>query len=265
MSGKWLFILLVLFSCSKKQGYENVKVIGHAATGLERMNSVFHDNSREAVEFALSIEGCNGVEIDIQLSKDGELFLYHDTHLENETNLNGCIGDYTSEELSSVQYTTLAKEKLTALKDLDYNWFKGREIFLDLRHFNTCSNQFQSADFVITRLIELNLLNPSDFKVNCVISYNSWVEPFLTAGFNVYYTLEDMSDFEYAESEFPLIEGYIVKNADFTKNDIDLIKNQNKKVFIFEMRSPKGIRKALKKFPDGVLTDDIRATLIEKY
>jgi hypothetical protein len=61
------------------------------------------------------------------------------------------------------------------------------------------------------------------------------------------------------------ISGYVVRNSDFDKNEIELIKNANKDLFIFEIRSPKGIRSALNKNPDALITDDIRAALIEKY
>lgn len=265
MHGKYLFAALLLFGCSKDKGFEQIKVIGHAATGLEMSNSVYHDNSKEAVEFALSMEGCDGVEIDIQLTQDGKLWLYHDEQLQSQTNGDGCINDHISSSLKSLHYTTLSNEKLTALEDLDLSMLKGKELLLDLRHYNTCSATFVSVSNVIAQLNSLNLKDPDNFKVSCVISNSQWIQPFLTEGFTVYYSIFSLDDFYKYNSLYPEIEGYIVKNADFTKEEIRTIKNSGKKVYIFEMRSPKGIRKALKKLPDGVVTDDIRATLIEKY
>jgi hypothetical protein len=61
------------------------------------------------------------------------------------------------------------------------------------------------------------------------------------------------------------LEGFVVKNNDFSETEITEIKAKNKKVYIFEIRSPKGIRTALKKFPTGLITDDLRATLIEQH
>lgn len=265
MRGNYLLVLLLLFGCSKEKGFEQIKVIGHAATGLEISNSVYHDNSREAVEFALSIEGCDGVEIDVQLSQDGKLWLYHDEQLQTQTNGEGCINDQFSTNLSSLHYTTISNEKLTALEDLNFSIFKEKELLLDLRHYNTCSATFVSVSNVIAQLNSLNLKDPDNFKVSCIISNSQWIQPFFTEGFAVYYSIFSLDDFYKYNSLYPEIEGYIVKNADFTKEEIRTIKNSGKKVYIFEMRSPKGIRKALKKLPDGVVTDDIRATLIEKY
>lgn len=266
MFGRIIFILvLLLFACSKKEGYEQIKVVGHAATGLNIINSVYHDNSKEAVEFALSIEGCEGVEIDIQLSKDGKLWLYHNETLESETNGEGCISDLNSDVLGTLHYTTLAKEKLISLDQLDMNLFKGKEIFLDLRHMNACSSSFVSVQKVIDELIALNLLTLQEVQVNCVVGYDAWIEPLISAGFSVYYSIYSIQEFDQMENLYPLVEGFVVKNKDFNSNEIQKIKDNNKKVYIFEIRSPKGIRSALRKKPNGVITDDIRATLIEKY
>ena len=117
----------ILFSCSKEKGFDNVKVLGHAATGLENLNSVYHDNSKEAVEMALSMQGCEGVEIDIQLSKDDELWLYHDAFLKTQTNGNGCISECETGYLDNLQYSSLHKEELLKLSELDLGQFKGKE------------------------------------------------------------------------------------------------------------------------------------------
>lgn len=265
MRFKLFIFLLILASCNKKEGFENIKVIGHASTGLKMLNSVYHDNSKEAVEFALSIEGCDGVEMDIQLSKDGKLWLYHDNDLETETNGNGCISDKNSSELSSLHYKTMHKEKLVALSELDFSLFKGKELFLDFRHSNSCDGSYVNLAMVISQLQDLNLVNQTDFTVNCILGYNGWVDTFTGLGMNVYYSIYDIGEINNLNIVYPEITGFIVKNSDFSKSEIDEIKNSNKKVYIFEIRSPKGIRKALRKYPDGVLTDDIRATLIEKY
>jgi glycerophosphoryl diester phosphodiesterase len=252
-------------SCSKNKDFDQINVIGHAATGLEILNSVYHDNSKEAVELALSIEGCNGVEIDIQLSKDGTLWLFHDDQLEKETNGIGCVNDLTDNELSAIEYKTIHTEKLTRLKDLNFTLFKGKQLFLDLRHYTACSGIFVNVNQVITDLNLLNLQTITDLDVHCILSYDQWISPFTAAGYKVDYSIFNMNEFNIFTNLYPSISGFVVRNSDFDKNEITLIKNANKDLFIFEIRSPKGIRSALNKNPDAVITDDICATLIEKY
>lgn len=265
MRGSFLIIIILLFSCSKKKNFEQIKVIGHAATGLEMSNSVYHDNTKEGVELALSIEGCDGVEIDIQLSQDGKLWLYHDEQLQTQTEGNGCINSQVSTNLDALHYSTFSKEKLTALEDLNFTYFKGKELLLDLRHYNSCTENLVSVSKMIESLEALNLKNTNEFKVIFIISTSQWIQPFLSAGFDIYYSIYSMEEFYKYNALYPEISGFIVKNADFTKDEVGTIMNSGKKVYIFEMRSPKGIRKALKKLPDGLVTDDLRATIIEKY
>ncbi len=265
MFGRIILIVFLLASCSKKKEFSLIEVIGHGATGLKILNSVYHDNSKEAVEFAISIEGCDGVEMDLQLSKDGTLWLFHDALLDEETNGSGCINDLTDNELALIEYSTMHKEKLVQLKDLDFSLFQGKEIFLDLRHYNACSALFVDIDKVILELNSLGIQSEKEFNIHCVLAYDQWVLPFITAGYLVDFSIYSLNEFDTYNNLFPSISGYIVRNSDFDKNEIDKIKFSGKDVFIFDIRSPKGIRSALNKNPDAVITDDIRATLIEKY
>ena len=70
--GKVVVVLvLILFSCQKKKDYVSIRISGHAGMGLENTNSIFHDNSFQSIELALAIEGCDGVEVDLQRAADG--------------------------------------------------------------------------------------------------------------------------------------------------------------------------------------------------
>jgi glycerophosphoryl diester phosphodiesterase len=196
MFGKILLIALLFVSCSKKKDFDQISVVGHAATGLEILNSVYHDNSKEAVEFALSIEGCDGIEIDIQLSKDGTLWLFHDDHLDEETNGIGCLNDLTDGELAILEYNTIHKEKLTRLRDIDFSLLKGKELFLDLRHFAACSVAFVDVNKVLLELNTIGLQNTSDFSVHCILAYDQWIIPFVSAGYKVDYSIYNLNEFD---------------------------------------------------------------------
>ncbi len=265
MRFKILLLVVILSACSKSKSFDGIEVLGHAATGLENINSPYHDNTKEAVEYALSMEGCDGIEIDVQLSADGELWLFHNTELELETNTSGCVSNLNYSDLNETHYTTIGKEKLVRLRDLDTNYFKGKKILLDIRHYNECANQVVDQNVLISHLEEIGFIHPVSFNVSCVLGNPNWIDDFQNAGLSVLYSVYSMDEVNQYQSSFPLIEGFVVKNDDFSKADITEIKANNKKVYIFEIRSPKGIRSALKKYPTGVLTDDLRATLIEKY
>ncbi len=64
----------------------------------------YHDNATDAPEnsmkaFALAVEQGYGMELDIQLSKDGQVVVFHDDTLERVCGVPGKVGDYTYAEL----------------------------------------------------------------------------------------------------------------------------------------------------------------------
>ena len=49
------------------------------------------------------LQGANGIETDVQRTKDGILILFHDDMLERVTNSTGFISDYTFNELKRIK------------------------------------------------------------------------------------------------------------------------------------------------------------------
>jgi glycerophosphoryl diester phosphodiesterase len=265
MRFSYILIVLLLFSCGKEKDYNQIEVFGHAATGLNMQNSPFHSNSLEGVKYALSIEGCDGIEVDIQASYDGTLWLFHDAELKDETNGEGCISQKTDQELEKLHYSSFGKEQLIRLGDIDTLLLKNKTLFLDLRNYDFCTQSTLNVHDIIAQLNQLNFQHASSFKVNCILSNKSWITPFILAGYTTYYPVYEPGEYIGLINSYPLLAGFIAKNQEITNEEVLGIHATNKKVYIFEIRSPKGIRSAFKKKPDGLITDDIKATLIEKY
>ena len=265
MLGRIIIVFLVLSSCSKQKNFEQIKVYGHAGMGMEILNSVYHANSKEAIEMALSIEGCEGVEMDVQLSKDNQLWLFHDNNLADETNGDQCVNQLNSEELAQIHYTTVHKEKLAKFNDLDLNKLKGKELYLDIRHATECENKFVNKQAFISALLASPICQDPKIHVHIILSTEYWINDFINSGFSVYQEVYDEEKSVSIFNSYPNLAGIVIKNNTISKEKVHEVRHLDKKVIIFEIRSPKGIRTALKKYPDAVITDDIRATLIEKY
>lgn len=265
MRGSLFFIAFIVFGCGKSKNVDTVRILGHAGTGLENVASVYHDNTIESVQLALSMQGCDGVEVDVHLSASGDLWLYHDAKLESETNLTGCIPDLEDEVLSKVKYSTIHQEKLARLSEIDTSYLQGKEIVLDLRHYNECLGEYVNVAQIIDRLVDLGYASALGYKVLVNVSRNEWIQPFIDAHFNVVMSIYSMSEFYTCENTFPDIYGYIMKNNDVTKENVAMVHQIGKKLFIFEVRSPKMTREALRKSPDAILSDDLRTAIIEKY
>ncbi|MBF9224306.1 glycerophosphodiester phosphodiesterase [Hymenobacter ruricola] len=81
-------------------------VLGHAGSGFFTPISPFNfrpPSSWRGIRRAL-LRGADGVEIDLQLSKDSVVMLYHDPELANSSNGTGCVSQHPAAELVQLRY-----------------------------------------------------------------------------------------------------------------------------------------------------------------
>lgn len=88
-------------------------------------------NTTKAIQEALS-SYVDGIEVDVRLSKDGVLFLYHGDTLEESTNGYGKPEDHTWEQLHQLRYKD-KYSKLTTLEEMFYLVGSQKFIFLDVK------------------------------------------------------------------------------------------------------------------------------------
>ncbi len=256
--------LLLCVGCTKNENFSDVKIIGHGAVGLHNPSSIYHDNSGEAIDYALGQAGCEGVEIDVQLSKDGSFWLFHDPFLEQETNESGCIPQLNDLFLSHVRYKTLKKERLFRFAELDFSRLKNKTLMLDLRHYDYCAETIIDVQKVVDQLAAFPALINGDLEVIVLLNLKEWYPHFQDFPFALYYYTDAYSDAVSTVNEVPF-DGVVMRNSVIRKEEVNWMHSHGKKVIIFEVRSPKGIKSAFKKHPDYLVTDDLKATIIEKY
>lgn len=63
----------------------------------------YPENTLTAFEKAVSIHGLSGIELDIQLTKDGEIVVFHDEKVNRTTNGVGYVNSYSLQELKKLQ------------------------------------------------------------------------------------------------------------------------------------------------------------------
>lgn len=113
-----IYSLLAIFiltnvKCDKEEDYEisnlnhnMIMILGHGGMGdLYK----YPNNTLEAIIPVIGI-GADGAEIDVQLSKDSVLMLYHDPELGSRTNCAGFMWDYTYEQIHQCKYKNMIAE-----------------------------------------------------------------------------------------------------------------------------------------------------------
>lgn len=73
-----------------------MKIIAHRG-----FSGIYPENTMLAFRKAIEI-GADGIELDVHLSKDGQVMIIHDEALKRTTGLDGVISDYTRAELEKI-------------------------------------------------------------------------------------------------------------------------------------------------------------------
>lgn len=139
----WVFlIILIASSCQKKKdNLPDVLVYGHAGTSLHPDKSHFTPNSFESIQYAVEVLETDGIEVDIQMTKDCVLVLYHDYFLENQTNQVGCINEFNFDEIKNLKYGN-SKKGILSLDDLFTFMLPYKaQIYLDVKTWLPCKNE----------------------------------------------------------------------------------------------------------------------------
>lgn len=90
-------IYLFLVAPKNKKEMKKFKKVMYAHRGLH--NGERAENSISA--FRAAVEGGYGIELDVRLSKDGQLVVFHDDTLDRVCGREGRVIDFTAEELST--------------------------------------------------------------------------------------------------------------------------------------------------------------------
>lgn len=85
---------------------EDVRIWAHRGCSM-----IFPENTLCAFKAASEIEGITGIELDTQLTKDGEVVVIHDEKLDRTTTLSGSVSDYALSEIKAGKITGSGDDK----------------------------------------------------------------------------------------------------------------------------------------------------------
>lgn len=211
------------------------------------------ENTLEAIEVAAE-QGAHYAEIDIQRSKDGQLFLFHDTNLKRITGINKSIKDLTYEEISKIDISFYGNEKLRGNKvpllEDAIILAKNKDIKLNIELKTNDNNEAVAKDLV-------TLLKEHNFIYNCVVtSFNYDVlqevkktNPRVKTGYLMYLIKGDLNKLNV---DFISIEETIA-----TKKIIDDAHTLGMEVHIWTINDKDDIEKFINLGVDNIITDQV--------
>lgn len=269
---------LFLFACTKidldnisNLNNGQIDVIGHAGTGFQSLINPYPSNSFESIKHAVDGLNADGIEIDIDLSKDSTIVLYHDQTLEKATNCSGCVNQHSASELEKCEYynqygaQVLHDVRIIRLtKVLDH--FKDRtikpQIYLNLKIASPCLNESEERKNLwidkITQTIQAyqayDWVYVYDGDTSLLKKFRA-TDPAIT----IIYNAQSYKDAIEACSNVD-IGAFVISNGDISKEQAREAHSKNIKVIIWNVVKRKDAVDAINKSPDAIMTDNIPLT-----
>jgi glycerophosphoryl diester phosphodiesterase len=254
-------LFLSSWSCTKEQSLPDVTVIGHAGTSIYPGRSPFPPNTVAAVEYALDVLDADGVEVDIQMTKDSVLVLYHDENLSTHTDSEGCVQE---KNFSEIQHLTIdgSKYKLATLEEImTICQQRNKLLFLDIKTFNYCTasdvdyNTFNSAmnaflaPYTYTEKSRLTI-NTRRYELFLVLTDNSAARSFETEDIDLGISIVQSG-----------ISGELcINQTAITVEIAKKLRDLNIPFTVFGPKTPQEIRNAVNYLPSKIITDNIAYT-----
>jgi glycerophosphoryl diester phosphodiesterase len=272
-----LLSLLLLPQCRKAELHRvqnlngnRIEVVGHGGIGFQSLNIQSPHNSFTSVLKTIEAYQADGVEIDVQLSRDNVLFMYHDRLLESMTDCFECVNNSMSAELLLCRFrndfyvNVFTEEFLTPL-DRAMARFASRthppKVFLDLKTFEPCDEEMDYADFrlrmadavhnIILKHDAIQWVYVESADMELLLDLQSRDENYL-----LIYDSGDIPAAIYRAADNGLY-GIVCHSYNIKKKDVKLAHSLGVKVSLYGVKSRPGHIRAIRKNPDYIQTENL--------
>jgi glycerophosphoryl diester phosphodiesterase len=279
MKGRALLLILMvtLIAACKKETLEidnlhgKILATGHGGCGFQSYSNPYPTNSMSSITRAIDGLGADGVEVDVQMTIDKKLVLYHNETLESATGCSGCIPGRTADEVLSCRYNkdfnvSLADEPLILLETVlqHYSGYSQKPlIYLDLRDDNPCDPAHApNLDTLANEVVKMVQKYNGASWVYVIANTTSLLEKVrkLDPSLKLYLDGNAKSS-SLPEAVSSSLQGYVVSNDDITAQQVQYAHENGLEVVIFGTKTREGIISAVKKSPDAIQADNLELLL----
>ncbi len=226
-------------------------------------NDRFNEHTLTAYKIA-STDGVDYLEVDLRMTKDGELVAMHDETIDRTTNGKGNVSNYTLDELKQFHTTStinhkVVSEEIPSLREILDAFSDTENFYIETRLVN---NQVAMEEKVLELLKEYNLLH-SDRVILQSFSTDS-LDKIQSIAPDIPLTLlykKGQFDVDTAISSNYSMIG--IESRDVTQEIVKRLQDSGKKVHVYftNKKSQKTEQTRMKKFKvDGYFTDYILYT-----
>jgi glycerophosphoryl diester phosphodiesterase len=248
-----------------------IDVIGHGGAGFQSLINPLPSNCSSSIIKAMDALNADGVELDIKITSDSVVVLYHDDVLESSTNCAGCPENYRYKDLINCKYKNyygsrvFTEENLVSFQNV-IDHFSGRsrlpKIYASTKWPTVCTiDDLASkekyargmAKFVTDNNASswIYVYDSNEELLNSVRAHDPSIKIFYNAqGFEDGLNKVILNNYD----------GLIIETNDISKEQTKKAHLNNKWVIIWGVVTKKEIVDAVEKYPDGIMTDNIPLT-----
>lgn len=260
----FLLNFLLLFSCAKEKAPEikNTQIIGHGGSGFQQYTNPLPSNSFASITRAIDGLQADGVEVDVQLTADNELVLYHDERLETLTGCTGCISNLTLEEVKKCRYIrdftnkVFGNERIISLEEVleRYSTYQRKPYFyLDVQpgcpvNEDTLAKKLVKAVQRVNGREWITIESGSVELLKKIKRLDESISLMISGG-----DIDEMTAIAAKEG----FNGLVTSNNGLSREQAQRLQRQRLKVVVYNVKEQTSTSSALKKQPDAIQTDNI--------
>jgi len=273
-------LFIITISCNKVDvdaihnlNGDFIYIIGHGGVGFQTLNTQLPENSMLSITKAISVYGADGVEVDVQLTKDLNPVLFHDDVLEASTGCLGYIYENNLSEIIQCKYNRdvyanlfidehiatleavlqkLSEQKIKPQLHLDLrSWLYDKSVHSAAEYFSIYSNkivslleQYNYVGYTYIAAGDIDLLKT-------LSSLNSQLNLMIETS-NIYWAVEIIKNNGWY--------GVVTFSESITKQEVDYAHLNHVRVALFGVKTQPEITRAINKHPDFIITDNIVQT-----
>ncbi len=241
----------------KNLNNDRITIFGHAGMGIA---SQFPINTFESINSALAL-GADGVEVDLQMTKDSVLILFHNQRLEEQTNLDGLISEREWSYIQGATYIDpiFSEYKIISLDQLFSNLkdVKKYQFSFDLEFHEASHPDFYISTYVnaLIKVIEKHDMAENIFIESQRIRYLEKIQ-LLRPNLNLFYWENTASGIQTAINMN--LFGFIIQTDYITAEQIKEAHDAGIRVCLFGLQSKNENLDAIEKSPDFLQTDKVK-------
>lgn len=259
----WSIILglaLLINSCEKEKNDPQPNILGHGGMALSPERAIYPDNSMASIDYALNGLNADGVEVDVQMTSDSVLVLYHNNFIELQNGELTCINN-----LSWGMIADLNKNRSHPILELETlkSTMTNEEhfLFLDLKIYNACNDSLVQLQTMADKVMAVFSDWSDEQRQRIVVNARNMdlIQLFPTDFCKRSFETEkvELAIEHYESGEIDLIN---TKLPEFTEIENQLLNEAELPLCLFFIKTRKEIEEAAAFLPDYLITDNIPAT-----